>query len=1045
VHLGASLLVLIALAQDPANDPELAVRKLQPAPGLKAALFAAEPDVVNPVGLAVDDRGRVFLAETRRYNTSALYILRHGDWYFDDLACRTVEDRVAVSKKYLGAGASRLEVDSEVVRLLEDRDGDGRADRASVFADGFRTMLDGVASGVLARGDTVWLTNVPSLWRLRDAKGEGRADERQELHRGFGVRFGNSGHDLHGPCFGPDGKIYFSMGDRGFRVGKFDFPDEGAVLRCNPDGSGLEVFARGLRNPQGLAFDAQGNLWTCDNNADMGDKARWLWVVEGGDYGWRVGYQYATDPWAHQEIPKGHRLAIFRDGPWMAEDLWRGGAPYVLPPVGHVTAGPCGMDFYPGTGLPGRYRDHFVVCDFSFGVYSCAVRPRGASFELVDVDRFLWGLWTTDAKFGPDGALYVTDWIGGYPMTGKGRVYRVFDPNAPPSDTKPVLARGMAGRPLEELNRLLGHADLRVRRAAQVELVERRAVDALSGAPGLHAVWGLGQLRAADRLVPRLGDADAEVRAHAARLLGELRAADAFESLRKLAADPSLRVRFFALPALARTGGRKALPLVLEFLKDPAHDDPFLRHAAVLALAEAGDLPGLLAAAEGACKPVRLAVLLALRRLERAEVRRFLRDPDPDLVLEAARAINDVPIPGAMADLAALEAGPPRALLRAVSARFRRGLPEDAAALPRAPAEVRAEALQALAAWGRPSGRERITGQWRGASERDDAPAREALARSLPELVKDAESVRVHALRAAAKLRVEGFERLAEGVFGDRAQPAAARVEALRSLGAEAVPRAAADPDPLVRREGIRLAPRLAPREAATLLAKASDEGPAAVRQTAVTALASVPGPEAERALEGLLDRLLEGRLEAALHLEVLEAAGRRKTPGLRDRLARHEASRRKDDALAAFRETLDGGDADEGRRIFFERATAACLRCHKVAGTGGDVGPDLKGIGAQRTREQLLESILYPNKEIAPGYGQEVFRTDSETVEVGRVKSESAGEVVLVRADGTELRLPKARIAARKAGLSAMPEDVAKTLTKRDLRDLVAYLAGLR
>jgi quinoprotein glucose dehydrogenase len=1058
--------LLLAVGQDALDDPEDAAARLQPAPGLRVSVFASEPDVVNPVGLHVDDRGRVFVAETRRYNTSALYVKQRPTWYFDDLACRTVEDRLEVARKFMGDEAAKLEVDSEIVRLLEDTDRDGAADRASVYADGFRSRLDGVASGVIARGDSVWLANVPDLWRLR---GEGKSTSRERLQHGYGVRFGNSGHDLHGLCFGPDGKLYFSMGDRGLHVetpdGPVSAPDRGAVLRCAPDGTGLELFATGLRNPQGLTFDALGNLWTVDNNADMGDPARCLHVVEGGDYGWRVSYQYATEPWAAQELKPGFYLTISKDNPWIAEEIWSGKAAYAMPNAGKISNGPCGLAAYPGTGLTTAYDGRLFLCDFPGGVHTFAVRPDGASYVLEDPRRFLWGGWPTDAKFGPDGALYVADWVYGFPMTGKGRIFRVADPEASRdplvAETRALLAEGMEKKDVDALIRLLGHRDLRVRQNAQFALAERAAADALTkavaGGPRparLHALWALGQIGDTRALPALLRDADPELRANAAKILGDRRAA--CDGLAALVRDPSLRVRFHALMALGKIGGARAA--ALETLRDA---DPWLRHAAVFALARGGDPDALVAAAENQPAPVRLGILLALRRLESPALARFLADADPSLVFEAARAIHDAPVAAALpavADLLRDPRCPEPALSRALSAAFRRDAAGDAAAVaglavrPGAPAVLRAEALGALAAWERPSSRERVTGAWRPLRPRDPAAALAALDGifdvlwSAPE-----EDVRRALIRAAAAL---GLARAA-GKLEDLARsagPAASRVEALRALftldaprGDALLERLAEDVDVAVRGEAVRQAPRLRPSTAAALLRRSAEDGPVPVRQAALAALARVPGVEADAALEAFLERRLRGELPAALHLDLAEAAARRTSPGLLEKLARVEATRPADDPLRGYRDALEGGDAAIGRKIFNERSTVACLRCHKAGASGGEVGPPLAAIGKERTAEQLLESIVFPNRQIAPGYGQEIVRTTSGAIEVGRVKSDVADELVLIRADGREKRFPKASIAGRKAGLSAMPDDLVKSLTPRDLRDLVAFLRSLR
>src|SRR5262249_45665431 len=164
---------------------------------------------------------------------------------------------------------------------------------------------------------------------------------------------------------------------------------------------------------QELAFDSWGNLWTGDNNADMGDQARWVYVAEGGDSGWRVGYQY---------LPKG--------GPWLSEKLWEKGdqAPYRLPPVDYVGHGPAGVAWNPGLGLPKRFHDHFLLCDFPGFIRSFAVEPRGAGFILKDLTDFAQGVLATDVDFGPDGAVYFTDWVEGWDKTEKGRIFRICDP-----------------------------------------------------------------------------------------------------------------------------------------------------------------------------------------------------------------------------------------------------------------------------------------------------------------------------------------------------------------------------------------------------------------------------------------------------------------------------------------------------------------------------------------------------------------------------------------------------------------------------------------
>ena len=343
IALGALLLATLPLCaadvapgandkkQNPLIDPpEVAIRKFTVAPGLKVDLFAAEPDVRNPVALSIDERGRVFVVESDRRRSSVFDIRGHKDWLESDFAFRTVRERAdflraqvsptnpAAIKRLTGGGNGNLadfnkdgvidwhdlEVQSERIRLLEDADGDGRADHVSVLADGFTNIVAGVAAGVLAQRGDVYFACIPDLWKFTNyewrfttptAPTEPRLVNRKSdianLQTGFGVHIAFGGHDMHGLIFGPDGKLYWSIADRGTDTNLFAklknpapgltpelLADSGCVFRANPDGSDFEVVAWGLRNPQELAFDDFGNLFTADNNGDGGDKARWHYV-----------------------------------------------------------------------------------------------------------------------------------------------------------------------------------------------------------------------------------------------------------------------------------------------------------------------------------------------------------------------------------------------------------------------------------------------------------------------------------------------------------------------------------------------------------------------------------------------------------------------------------------------------------------------------------------------------------------------------------------------------------------------------------------------
>jgi quinoprotein glucose dehydrogenase len=1044
--------------------------------GFRVEMFAAEPMVANPVAFGFDEKGRVFVCETFRQGKGVEDNRSHMDWLDDDLAAQTVEDRLAYLKKNLGDKVNDYTRHDDRLRLLEDTDGDGRADRASVFANRFNNILDGTGAGVLARKGNVYYTNIPELWLLRDEDGDGQAEVRKSLHHGYGVRYAFRGHDLHGLRIGPDGKLYFSVGDRGYNVSQGDNhfvnPDSGAVFRCNLDGSNLEVVATGLRNPQELAFDQFGNLFTGDNNSDGGDRARWVQVVESMDAGWRMYYQYLDDR-----------------GPWNQEQLWHprhdGQAAYLVPPIANIADGPSGLTYDPGVGLPERWRNHFFLVDFrggapQSGIRAISVKPKGATFEIADSQEFIWSLLTTDVEFSPDGVLHATDWVEGWNGPGKGRILRfptVDDVDRAARDQAArLIASGMQDLGEQLLRDLLAHPDMRVRLEAQFELAARpQAIKWFEEAfaakttelSQIHAIWGAGMLmpsepRATEFVIGILSTSeDAELRAQAAKVIGDAPDAKAFDSLVKALGDDSLRVRAFAALALGKIGKADAAAPLLAMLEENADQDPVLRHAGVMGLAGSCPPEELVALAQQPTAAARIGVALALRRHASPLVARFLHDTEPLIVAEAARAIYDLPIHGAMEELAALGDQPGLSApvqRRALHANFRLGRPEHAERVARiaantaTPEEVRIEALKALQDWAQPTGRDRFLGAWRPLGERDTAIAPAALKQVLASVFIGSDQVRRAAARAASRLGIEEVGPTLVALVHDANLAPSARAEALGSLAAlnadelkPAVEFGLRDGTPEVRAAARTALARIDAGQAIVELQKALTAGEISERQAALADLAGIEDQQAEASIATALDELIAGSLPVELRLDAISAAESKGTDALRAKLKQYEESFAADDLLAPYRVALAGGDAERGQHIFFTRSEVSCQRCHKIRDRGGDVGPDLSKIAETKTREYLLESVLQPTAQIAKGYESIVLELTDGRVLTGVLRAETDEQVQLVTAEGKLLTIEKSEIEDRGGGPSAMPDTTSKYLNKSELRDLVEFLSTLK
>ena len=463
---------------------------VQVAEGLELHLWASYPLVKDPIALDVDPQGRIYITRTNRQKHSEFDIRDHRDWMIASISLQSVEDRRAFLRQEFAPERSAentwladlngdslhdwrdLTVEKEQVYRIEDTSGDGLADMSQLFIEDFHTEVTDVAGAVLAYGDDVFLGVAPDLWRLRDTSGDGMADLKESISHGYAVHIGFGGHGMSGLILGPDGRLYWGIGDIGMNVVGPDgqawvYPNQGVIVRANPDGSDFEVFAAGLRNTHEFVFDDYGNLIGVDNDGDHpGETERLVYVVNGSDSGWRTNWQFGkyTDP-------DNNRYKV-----WMDEQLFKprfdGQAAYITPPVASYHSGPAGMTYNPGTALSDAWRNYFFVAEFTGSparsrIFAFRIVPKGATFAFVEEKVVVQGILATGLDFGPDGALYFGDWIEGWDTKNKGRIWKLDVPGAAASElrteTKALLAEDFAERSEEELLHLLQHADMRLR------------------------------------------------------------------------------------------------------------------------------------------------------------------------------------------------------------------------------------------------------------------------------------------------------------------------------------------------------------------------------------------------------------------------------------------------------------------------------------------------------------------------------------------------------------------------------------------------------
>jgi putative membrane-bound dehydrogenase-like protein len=1016
---------LVALAQLSAHAEPASPHRVPD--GFVIEKVAGDPHVVFPMFACFDDRGRLYVAES-----SGL------DLYAE-----------------ITAGTRKCRV-----RVLEDRDGDGRFDRSAVFADKLVFPM-----GLVWRDGKLFVADPPDLVTLEDADGDGRAEKRTVILTGFGHKDNGS---LHGLAFGPDGWLYMTMGSPdGYKLRRADGSvlegESGVLARCRPDGSDVEVLCRGFENLVEVAWTARGEAIGTDN---------WFRNPNTpGSNGLRDALVHLTDgglyPY-HREV--GTPQPVTGD------------------PLGPVSLYPAlalsGLVCYEGSKFPADFRGNlFSAQHNSRAVGRHVLVPEGSTFRATD-SPFVT---SDDPDFHPsdviedaDGSLLVVDtgsWYVHHCPTGSirktratGGIWRVRA-SAAKRTADPWGLKEDWVRATERLCQLLVDSRPKVRERARLALKAqgKTAVPSLAAALGSAAdttvrqqvIWALARIADASALPPlrqALDSSDPDAVATAARALAARADHEAAGALARLLKAEELPVRFAAAEALARCGNAESLPAIWQALtQDP---DRFLEHALIHAahrLASTSELQSALAHPHPRVQKAALLLLdqpprpaggvssdAAFARLASAdaELRRTAlaivgRHPQwAEQAVAIVRKWLDQP------SLTEEEARGLAGLARAFQSDARLQLPVGKALTrpTKLPADRRAELLEVLAE-----------------SDLQEPPV--VWVRAVADALSQPEpAVRAQAVRAAGVWQLADLDEPLARLADDAQAAAELRIEAIRALVARH-PRPSADRFALLIQQLVETDSPLARLAAADVLGRCEltdsqrRQFLRSVRDDAlIPPAAVVPAfrkEVGEDAAAELLDYLAvaagrgwrptEPELEAVLQ----PLPARTKTDLLRAELKR--AAEQDQARLAAFETLALGGDADRGRAVFFGKK-AACGACHRVGHEGGSIGPDLTKVGGIRHGRDLLESVVLPSATFAQGYeGYRVRLADGRTAG-GVIARRTADGVVLRDATGAETKVPAGDVEGMiRERTSLMPDGLTKVMSDGELRDLLAYLRSLK
>jgi putative membrane-bound dehydrogenase-like protein len=1012
----ATLAPWIAVA-DEAAAPAKAARKTGPVEpaeavgtlclpdGLAATLFAAEPLLSSPSDIDVDAQGRVWACEVMNYR-----------------------------------GKKNTRAEGDRILVLEDTDGDGKADKQTVFHQG-RDVDSALGICVVGEGPgrKVIVSCAPDVFVFHDDDGDLKADRKESLFTKTGVP--QHDHSVHAFVVGPDGRLYFNFGNTGKAVHDKDgnpvrdrFGNvvndsgkpyrQGMAFRCKPDGSDFEVLGHNFRNNYEVTVDSFGSLWQSDNDDDGNKGVRINAVMEYGNYGYGdertgAGWQAARTN-IEAEIPLRH---------------WHQNDPGVVPNLLLTGAGsPCGICVYEGALLPERFRGSLMHCDAGPNVLRAYhVKPRGAGYEaiseaIVDGAADRW-FRPSDVCVAPDGSLIVADWydpgVGGHGMgdTQKGRIFRIAPQGSkwsvPAVDFATVSGAAAALASPNLCTRATALDRLAKEPAEAVAPLAQAFESAADPRVKARLAWAAGMLPGqAEAWIVRLAAAPDE----ALRIVGlrmcRLTKGDVLGLVETLAADPAAAVRREAAISLRGIAGERADRAWAELAhKHEAGDRWEIEALGIGADSVSGfDGPGQW---DG-----RLAAWLA-------RVGTQWKSPAGREIVWRSRATTT---PAMLCELIAdpaITTSESLALVRALD--FQDPSRVIAALRPvvktfQAPEEKLRVILPELVA--RLDGGDIADADL--AKRIDEAAGYVAGTQAFVDVVR----------RFGIKGRAGELLDLASAPASAESLAASAVGTVLGLAGDDMVKPRLAAADAAAQRLLVALGVRGDGRARKLLEGLLADADTRPETKAAVVAALARSQQGAQAVVALAKDGKLTGALPQAAAVAIAACPWGDVRQAAADVLPMPKA---KGGALPPLADLLKrNGNAGHGKAVF--AGTGTCAKCHVVGGDGKNVGPNLSGIGAKLSRQALYEAILAPSAAISHSYETYTALLDDDRAMTGLLVSQSPEAVVIRGADGVDQTLAAADVGELvKQPVSLMPADLATALSAEELVDLVAWLESLR